>query len=86
MVLALENVYCGHGRSRRTNLNRPPQTGASGPHQTSPPARRGRPPALPVPSSATETDDNRGHPLAQTHHRQLTSHTGRQVRLPVRFQ
>ncbi|GFO39908.1 transposon ty3-g Gag-Pol polyprotein [Plakobranchus ocellatus] len=49
-------------------------------------ARHGRPPALPGPPSATETDDTRGQPLAQTHHRQLTSRTGRQVRLPMRFQ
>ena len=33
-----ENIPCGHGRSRRTDLNRPPQTGASGSNQTSPAA------------------------------------------------
>ncbi|GFO49448.1 hypothetical protein PoB_007595300 [Plakobranchus ocellatus] len=54
--------------------------------QLQPPARRGRLLALPGPPSATETNDTRGQPLAQTHYRQLTSRTGRQVRLPVRFQ
>ena len=33
-----ENIPCGHGRSRRTDLNRPPQTGASDSNQTSPAA------------------------------------------------
>ena len=76
------------GRAERISIDRlkPAQVVPTKPVQLQQPARRGRPPALPGPPSATETDDTRGQPTAQTHHRQLTSRTGRQVRPPVRFQ
>ncbi|GFO41229.1 hypothetical protein PoB_006773400 [Plakobranchus ocellatus] len=35
--------------------------------QLQPPVRRGCPPGLPGPPSATETDNTQGQPLAQTH-------------------
>ncbi|RUS87997.1 hypothetical protein EGW08_004275 [Elysia chlorotica] len=76
------------GRAERISIDRlkPAQVDPTKPVQLQQPARRGRPPALPRPPSTTETDDTRGQPTAQTHHRQLTSRKGRQVRLPVRFQ
>ncbi|GFR64776.1 transposon Ty3-G Gag-Pol polyprotein [Elysia marginata] len=68
------------GRAERISIDRlkPAQVDPTKPVQLQQPARRGRPPALPRPPSATETDDTRGQPAAQTHHRQLTSRTGRQ--------
>ncbi|GFR99359.1 Pol polyprotein [Elysia marginata] len=76
------------GRAERISIDRlkPAQVDPTKPVQLQQPARRGHPPALPGPPSATETDDTRGQPAAQTDHRQLTSRTGRQVRLPMRFQ
>ncbi|GFO20783.1 hypothetical protein PoB_004728800 [Plakobranchus ocellatus] len=72
-------------RAERISIDRlkPAQVDPTKAVQLQPPARRGRPPG---PPSATETDDTRGQPLAQTHHSQLTSRMRRQVRLPVRFQ
>ena len=76
------------GRAERISIDclKPAQVDPTKPVQLQQPARHGRPPALPGPPSATETDGTRGQPTAQTHHRQLTSRTGRQVRLPVCFQ
>ena len=76
------------GREERISIDRlkPAQVNPTKPVQLQQPARRGRPPALPRPPSATEMDDTRGQPTAQTHNRQFTSRTGRQVRLSVRFQ
>ena len=76
------------GRAERILIDRlkPAQVDPTKPVQLQQPARRGLPPALPGPPSATQTDDTRRQPTAQTHHRQLTLRTGRQVRLPVRFQ
>ncbi|GFN81499.1 Pol polyprotein [Plakobranchus ocellatus] len=76
------------GRAERVSIDRlkPAKVDTTKPVRLQAPARRGRPPTLPGPPSSTETDDTRGQPLAQTHHRQLTSRTGRHVRLPVRFQ
>ncbi|GFS01734.1 Pol polyprotein [Elysia marginata] len=72
------------GRAERISIDRlkSAQVDPTKPVQLQQPARRGRPPALPRPPSATETDDTRGQPAAQTHHRQLTSRTGRQAVRP----
>ncbi|GFO19641.1 Pol polyprotein [Plakobranchus ocellatus] len=59
------------GRAERISIDRlkPAQVDPIKPVQLQPPAQRGHPPALPGPPSATETEDTRGQPLAQTHHR-----------------
>ena len=57
------------GRAERISIDRykPAQVDPTKPVQLQQPARRGRPPALLGPPSATETDDTRGQPTAQTH-------------------
>ncbi|GFN91210.1 Pol polyprotein [Plakobranchus ocellatus] len=73
------------GRAERISIDRlkPAQVNPTKPVQLQPPARRGRPPALPGPSSATETDDTRGQPLAQTHHNTYGTTSATACALPV---
>ncbi|GFR70808.1 Pol polyprotein [Elysia marginata] len=54
------------GRAEQISIDRlkPAQVDPTKPVQLQQPARRGRPPALPGPPSATETNDTRGQPTA----------------------